>query len=68
MPGRGRKGCCSFPLDCSIRFRTLVDAVVVKDGRWWDNDHFPADTEFTIRKGDSLNLIRLKDRGFVRTI
>lgn len=57
-----------FPLDCSIIFKPKVDAVLIKDGRWWSNDHFPADTEFTIHEGDTMKLIRLKERGFYRPI
>ncbi len=53
-----------FPMDCSINFKPLVDTVLIKDGRWWNNDYFPAGTEFTITKGEPLNLVRLKEKGF----
>ncbi len=55
-----------FPLSCTISFTPRVDAVLIKDGRWWSNDHFPADTTFEIIKGDPLNLIILKEKGFYR--
>lgn len=55
-----------FPLSCSIRFSPMVDAVLIKDGRWWSNDKFPAGTEFEICEGDPLNLIILKEKGFYR--
>lgn len=55
-----------FPLTCRISFAPKVDAVLIKDGRWWSNDHFPADTGFGIVEGDPLNLIILKEKGFYR--
>jgi len=55
-----------FPLTCKITLVPKVDAVLIKDGRWWSNDNFPADTEFSIVEGDPLNLIILKEKGFYR--
>ena len=55
-----------FPLTCRISFAPKVEAVLIKDGRWWSNDHFPADTCFEIVEGDPLNMIILKEKGFYR--
>jgi NAD kinase len=57
-----------FPLGISFVFKPLVDAVLIKDGRWWSNDSFPANTEFTIEAGDPIKFIRMKERGFYRPI
>ena len=48
-----------FSLDCTFVLKPRVDAVLIKDGRWWSNDHFPADSEFTVEVGEPLALIRL---------